>query len=160
MIQIDDWMVITGLIAIFLASIVYLAYFIITKKLFPKVVEFQEIINPNEGITISSIEGSGIIKKIEMKSTQNDKTSIIMIVDKTSFITFSSSKKTISQGGNLNALEEILNVEINLEKKFERNFSIFFQNNSDKLSHSNGKIYFEIRKPFKITLRTILSELH
>jgi hypothetical protein len=160
MIQIDDWMVITGLIAIFLASIVYLAYFIITKKLFPKVVEFQKIINPNEGITISSIEGSGIIKKIEMKSTQNDKTSIIMIVDKISFITFSSSKKTISQGGNLNALEEILNVEINLEKKFERNFSIFFQNNSDKLSHSNGKIYYEIRKPFKITLRTILSELH
>ena len=159
MIQIDDWMVITGLIVVFLASIVYLAYFIIKRKLFPEVFEFQKIISPNEDITISSIEGSGIIKKIEMKITQNDKTSINLIVDKNSFIIFDSSEKTSSQAGNLDSLEEVLDFEINLEKKFERNFSIFFHN-GDKLAHSNGKIYCEIRKPLKTTLRTILSELH
>ncbi len=159
MIQIDDWMVITGLLAIFLASALYLVYFIITKKLFAQVSEFQKVINPNEDMTVSSIEGSGIIKKVEMKTTQNDKASIILIVDKNRFVDLSYSKKTISQAGNLAALEETLDFEINLEKKFERDFSIFFHNSSDKPVHSKGKVYYEIRKPLKTTLGAILSEL-
>jgi len=160
MIQIDDWMVIAVILVIFLLFIVYLAIFIITRKLFPKVVEFHSEINPNKAITIFTIEGSGIIKKIEMKTTENDKSMIDIIVDQNSFIIFNFNKKTSSNCGNLAELEELSSFEMNLNKKFNNNFTIFFHNRSDKLAHSNGKIYCEIKKPFGTTLKTILSELH
>ena len=160
MIQIDDWMVIAGILVIFLVLIVYLAIFIITRKLFPGVVEFNNDINPNEAKTISTIEGSGIIKKIEMKTTENAKSLIDMIVDQTSFIILDFSNKTSSHGGNLAESEELLSSEINLNKQFHNNFAIFFHNRSDKLAHSSGIIYYEIKKPLKSTLRAILSELH
>jgi len=159
MIQISDWMLIAGIIVIFLLSIVYFVYFIIKSKLFPKVVAFQNEIKPNEAITISAIEGSGIIKKLEIKTNENDKSLISITVDQSSLITFSVSKKINNPSGNFDALEESLSLEINLNKKFARNFTLFFHNNSDKLSHTNGKIYYEIRKPLKTTLRTLLSEL-
>ena len=159
MIQIEDWIVITGILIIFVLSAVYLVYVIIKTKLKPKVLEFQKEIKPNEAITISAIEGSGIIKKIEMKTIKNDKSLITITVDQTSFITFDLSKKTSSPRGNLDLLEESVSFEINLNKYFKRNVTIFFYNNSDKLSQSNGKIYYEIKKPLKITLRTLLSEL-
>jgi hypothetical protein len=159
MIQIEDWIVITGILIIFVLSAVYLVYVIIKTKLMPKVLEFQKEIKPNEAITISAIEGSGIIKKIEMKTIKNDKSLITITVDQTSFITFDLSKKTSSPRGNLDLLEESVSFEINLNKYFKRNVTIFFYNNSDKLSQSNGKIYYEIKKPLKITLRTLLSEL-
>lgn len=160
MIQIDDWMLLAALLAIFLFFIVYLVYFIITRKLFPKVFELQKEIKPNEAITLSSIEGSGIIKKIEMKITENAKSWINITVDQTSFLILGTSKKTSSQAGNLEASEEILSFEINLDKKFDKNFTLFFHNQSDKPAHLNGNVNYEIKKPLIITLRTILSELH
>jgi hypothetical protein len=160
MIQIDDWMIIAGLIAIFLFFIVYLAYFIVTKKLFPELLEFQKEIKPNETITVSTIEGSGIIKKIEMKTTENDKSLIDLIIDQTSSMIFNFDKTISGRDGTLVELEDILNFEINLNKTFHNNFTISFHNRSDKVAHSNGKIYYEIKKPLRTTLKTILSELH
>jgi hypothetical protein len=160
MIQIDDWMIIAGLIAIFLVSAAYLAYFIVSKKLFPEVLEFQKEIKPNEAISVSTIEGSGIIKKIEMKTTEKDKSLIDLIVDQTSSVIFNFDKKISGHDGNLVELEDILSFEINLNKTFHNNFSITFHNRSDKMAHSNGKIYYEIKKPLGTTLKTILSELH
>ena len=159
MIQVDDWTLITGLLAVFLLLIIYLIYVRITRKLFPKTLEFQKEIKPNEAITISTIEGSGIIKKIEIKTTENEKSLIDITVDQTSFIIFGLGKKTGNQSGDLDVSEENLSFEINLNKKFERNFTLFFQNNSDKLAHLNGNVGYEIKKPLKITLRTLLSEL-
>jgi hypothetical protein len=160
MIQIDDWMVIVGILAIFLLSIVYLAIFIITRKLFSEAIEFQNEIKPNENIIISKIEGSGIIKKIEMKTTENDKLMVDIIIDQTSYVIFNFNKKTNSNGGNLAETEEFLSFEINLNKKFTNNFTIFFHNRNDKLAHSTGNIYYEIKKPLKTTLKAIISELH
>ena len=159
MIQVDDWTLITGLLAVFLLLIIYLIYVRITRKLFPKTLEFQKEIKPNEAITISTIEGSGIIKKIEIKTTENEKSLIDITVDQTSFIIFGLGKKTGNQSGDLDVSEENLSFEINLNKKFERNFTLFFQNNSDKLAQLNGNVGYEIKKPLKITLRTLLSEL-
>ena len=159
MIQIDDWTVITGLLIIFTLFVVYLVSIIITRKLFPKVLEFQKEIKPNEALTISAIEGSGIIKKIEMNTAANDKSVITLTVDETSFITFALSKKTRSPAQNLDTSQESLSAEINLNKHFENNVTMFFHNNSDKMALSNGKIYYEIKKPLKITLKTLFSEL-
>ena len=159
MIQIEDWMVIAGILIIFILAIIYLISIIITSKLFPKELEFQKEIKPNEATTISKIEGAGIIKKIEMKTIENEKSDITITVDQTSFITLGLNKKTISPGGNSNTLEEIQSFEINLNKNFEKNVTIFFQNNSDKSSQSSGKIYYEIKKPLKSTLKTLFSEV-
>jgi preprotein translocase subunit YajC len=159
MIQIDDWMLIAGLLAVFLVFIIYFVYVRITRKLFPETLEYQKEIKPNEAVTISTIEGSGIIKKIEIKTTENEKSWIDITVDQTSFITFGLGKKPGSQSGGLDVSEESLSFEINLYKKFERNFTLFFHNNSDKLAHLNGNVDYEIKKPLKITLITLLSEL-
>jgi len=160
MIQIDDWMVIAGILAIFLLSMFYLVIFIITRKLFSEAVEFHNEIKPNEDRIISKIDGSGIIKKIEMKITENDKLMVDIIIDQTSYVIFSFIKKTSINSKDLAELEEPLSFEINLNKKFENNFTIFFHNRSDKLASSNGNISYEIKKPLKTTLRAILSELH
>jgi hypothetical protein len=159
MIQIDDWMIITGILAIFFLSVIFIIYIIITRKLFPNVLEFQKKTESNQTTTISTIEGSGIIKKIEIKTSENNKALIDVIVDETSFAIFSFNKKTSGQDGSFNSLEEILTVEINLDKKFRRNFSIVFHNRSENVAHSNGNIHYEIKKPLKITLKTLFSEV-
>lgn len=160
MIQVEDWMLIAGLLAVFLFLIIYLIYIRITRKLFPKQIEFENEIQPNKAITIATIEGSGIIKQIEMKTNENDKSLISVTVNQTSFLTFGLNQKNSRLSKNLDSLEESLSFEVNLNKHFERNVTIFFNNNSDKLSHSNGKIYYEIKKPLRVTLRTLLSELY
>ena len=159
MIQIENWMIIAGIFFIFGLSTVYLVYVIVKSKLFPKTLDFHKEINPNEGVTISSIEGSGIIKKIEMSITENNQSIMNMIVDQTSLVEVCFDRTTI-QDSKLNSLEKNLNVKINLSKKFEKNFTIFFQNRSENVVHLNGNIAYEIKKPLKTTLRTILSELH
>jgi hypothetical protein len=159
MIQIDDWMIIATILVIFLLSIVYLAIFIITRKLFPKVVEFDKKINPTETVTIATIEGSGIIKKIEMKTNESDKSLIDLIVDQTSFVIFNFNKKISGHEVNFVELEDILSFEIDLDRHFHNNFTISFNNRSDRVAHSNGKITYEIKESLKTTLRAILSEL-
>lgn len=159
MIQINDWTLIAALLVVFLLAIVYLAYFIVSRKLFPNVLEFQNEIKPNEALIISSIKGSGIIKKIEMKTKENNQALISLTIDKTSYITFGLDKKISSPNRNMDPIEESLSLEINLNKAFEKNFAVFYNNNSDKSTQTNGKISYEIKKPLKITLKTLLSEL-
>ena len=97
MIQIEDWAIIAILFAFFIAGVIYLIYFIVTRKLFSQEMEFQREINPNKAMTILSIEGVGIIKKINMQVTENDNSWIDMIIDGTSYATFA-----INEANNFN----------------------------------------------------------
>jgi hypothetical protein len=155
MIQIEDWAVIAAILVFLGLCIVYLAYFIVTRKLFPKTMEFQKEINPNTAITVLTIEGSGIIKKIKMKVTETDKSLINMIVDQTSYTVFGIGKEPTGLGERQDGL---LTLEVELDKKFDKNFSLFIDNRSDRMLNSNGEINYEIKKPLKITLKTIISE--
>ena len=159
MIQIDNWTIITGIVVIFVLSIVYVVYIIVTSKLFPKTIDFYKEINPNEAVAISTIDGLGIIKKIEMSTTENNESFIDMIIDQTSFMVVSFNTKATIQSGNLDPKIKNLNIELNLNKKFRKNFTIFFQNRSETAAYLNGNINFEIKKSLKTTLRTLLSEL-
>ena len=158
MIQIEDWVIIAILFTFFVADAVYLFYFIVTRKLFSQEKEFQREISPNTAVTIHSIEGAGIIKKIKMQVTENDNSLIDIIVDGTSFSTFSISNskntdKEFLKEGN----QKLLKLEINVNSRFHKQFSLFIHNRSDDSINSTGKIYYEIKKPLKVVLKALYS---
>ena len=159
MIQIDNWMILASAFSFFVICIIYLIYFIISRKLFPETLEFNREINPKESITISKIDGSGIVKKIKLKTTERSGLLMDIIADQTSFINFSIDKNGRLEDKNSELQKETLSVEINLNQKFESNFTIFIQNETDNLSSLNGNVNYEIRKSLKTTLRAILSDL-
>jgi hypothetical protein len=154
MIQIEAW-AIAGVLVLFLLAIAFLSYFIISKKLFPQVIEFGQEINPNEGRTVSEIAGYGIIKKIEIRM-QNVNSIINITVDQTNFLIFSLSN---NKNSGYNVKENTLGAQIQLFERFNKNFSVYFQNQSDITLFSSGSIHFEIRKPLGITIKTILAEI-
>ena len=95
-----DWVFVALVSVFFCVGLSYLVYFRVTRKLFSQEKEFRKEINPNEATTILSIEGSGIIKKIQMQITENDNSRIDMIIDGTNYLTFAvtSEKNKIAQG--------------------------------------------------------------
>jgi hypothetical protein len=149
MIQIEDWVVVAGLSVFLLLCVIYLVYFLKTKKLFPKVIEFQKQINPNTETTILKIDGSGIIKKIEMQVTESENLYTILTVDGKNKTTFriTNGTKNIDKSNYSKQEKRPLILETNLYEKFQKEFSLYINNNSDGLLNSSGKIYYEIKKP-------------
>ena len=159
MIQIEDWVIIAILLAFFVAGALYLFYFIVTRKLFSQETEFHGEIEPNKPMTILSIEGVGIIKKINIEVTENDNSLIDMIIDGTSYSTFALSNSKNTNKEILNEQNQrLLILEVNLDARFHKYFSLFIHNRSDDSISSNGKIYYEIKKPLKNVLKAIYSE--
>jgi hypothetical protein len=155
MIQIETW-IIAGVLVLCLLAIAYLFYFIISKKLFPQMIEFGQEINPNEGRTVSEVKGYGVIKKIEIKM-QNVNSIIDITVDQTSYIIFglaSNNDKT-----SYSEKENTLSAQIQVFERFSKNFSVYFQNQSDVTTRLSGTIHFEIKKPLIVTLKTVLAEI-
>lgn len=150
MIQIDDWTIITAILVIIIVFVISVVYKIKTSKLFPKTLDFHAEINPNEAKTISSIEGSGIIRKVEMNTTDNNQSLITLIVDKTTFVVIDSDSKNTIQGDKSNLFYKNLNVEMNPDKKFDKNFAIFFHNRSKNVTYLKGYITYEIKKSIKL----------
>ena len=157
MIQIEDLVVIAAILAFFLLCVFYLIYFIISKKLFPKVTEFQKEINPNKHMDVLKIKGSGIVKKIEMQVSESNNSLIVMVVDGTAYNTFNM----VREANNLGKIsfskrkDRLLKLEVNLDKKFHRDFSLFIDNKGDGPLSSAGKIQYEIKEPLSVTLRYV-----
>ena len=162
MIQVEDWVVYAGILALFFAGIIYLIYFIITKKLFSMEMKFENEISPNKSTTLVSIDGSGIIKKIEMKDTEDENLWINMIIDGASYVNFLIARGSDNLVGINPSSQENkkIELEVNLDTKFHSNFSLVIHNrsNSDILD-SKGKIFYEIKKPLKTTLKAIYTEI-
>jgi hypothetical protein len=149
MIQIDDWVALAIILAFFLLCGCYLVYFIITRKLFPKVIEFQKEISPKNSATILTIEGAGILKKIEMQISENDNSSILVAVDGVGYTTLSIAKETNSLAKE--SFDEpsgkLLKFEAYLDVKFRKQFSLFIDNRNERSLKTDGKIFYEIKKP-------------
>ena len=147
MIVISDWIAIAIIAAIVLFFIFYLTYIIISRS-HPQVMEFNNKINPNDQETILTIRGSGIIKRIEMQTSQNN-SSIVLTVDKTAYTSFNLSKEsnnTAKENPN-DQKDNQLKLEANLDRHFLNEFSLFVDNRSEETLTSIGKIYYEIKKP-------------
>lgn len=160
MIQIEDWVVIAGILAFFVLFISYLIYFRITRKLFPRVMEFQKEINPNKAITVLTIEGSGIIKKIAMQVTENDNSWINMIIDGAIYTNFIITREpnNLGKASYNETKNNLLKLEAELDTKFHKDFLLLIHNRSDESLNSAGKVFYEIKRPLKIVLKTIYSE--
>jgi hypothetical protein len=155
MIQIEAWTILAGLLVLFLLFLAYLSYFVISKKLFPQVIKFEQEMNPNEGKTVSEIAGHGIIKRIEIKM-QRSSSVLTVTVDKTSFVSFSFSD---NNGTVDEAKENTLSAQMEVFERFNKDFSVYFQNQSDITISLSGSVHFEIRKSLGITLKSILAEI-
>ena len=156
MIQLSEWIGIALALTLLLLSTVYLIYFRISRKLFPQVADFSNEIKSGEGATISKIEGSGIIKMIELKTDGN--CIITITVDNIihTLLTVGPappSKIKIA----LNEYEFAIREQLN--EKFTDNFTIYIQNQGTKLLSNNGKLSYEIKKGLKQTLKALISEI-
>lgn len=154
MIQIDEWMAVAVAFILLLLGAVYLLYFKITKKLFPKVTNFQSEIKSREGSTVCEIEGSGIIKTIEVNTNGN--CIINMTIDGFSR-TVLRVHPEFKQDNKSN--RDALSIREQFDEKFAKSFTIHVQNEGDAVLQSYGTISFETHKEFKTTLRTIFNEL-
>jgi phosphoribosylamine-glycine ligase len=153
MIEIADWVVIAFILAAFTIATGYLLYFIITRKLFPKEIEFNTTVNPNETLTVLSIKGQGIIKKIEAK-IENNNALIDMIIDQTSYATFDVAKETNHPENSL-SLQDKLKFEVQLDNHFHKEFSISINNRNNTTLNASGKISYEIKRPLGVTIKSL-----
>ncbi len=153
MIEIADWVVIAFILAAFALCIGYLLFFIITRKLFPKVLEFNKTVNPNETLTILTIKGQGIIKKVEAQITENNSL-IDMIIDQTSYATFDISKEP-NRAETSSSRQEMLKFEVQLDTHFHKEFSLSINNKSSRMLNASGKINYEIKRPLGVTIRSL-----
>jgi hypothetical protein len=155
-----DWFFIAFISAFLFVGLSYLVYFRVSRKLFSQELEFRKEINQNEATTILSIEGLGIIKKIQMQFTENDYSQIDMIIDGTNYSTFAITRKRNNMDKEIftGRKDAILDLDVNLDAKFHKHFSLFVHNRNDNLINSTGKIFYEIKKPLKEILKAIYSE--
>jgi putative sterol carrier protein len=149
MIQIPDWVAATAIIVIFIIGVLYLLYFIKSKKLYPKVMEFQKEVNPEEKSTILATAGKGRIKKLDIKITDNTNSSIVIIVDKTAYTTLTIAKETNKPDNTkiANQKNSQIKIELNLDKEFNQDFELFVDNRSDQIVNFTGKIFYESKNP-------------
>jgi|WetSurMetagenome_2_1015567.scaffolds.fasta_scaffold561350_2 hypothetical protein len=149
MIQIDDWVALAIILAFFSCCVCYLVYFVITRKLFPKVKEFQKEISPKNSATILTIEGAGILKKLEMQISENDNSSILVTIDGVGYTTLSIAKETnrLSKERFDEPNGKLFKFEAYLDVKFHKQFSLFIDNRNEMALKTDGKIFYEIKKP-------------
>jgi hypothetical protein len=145
MIQIDDWVALAIILAFFALCICYLGYFVTSRKLHPKMAEFQKEVVPNTSLTLFTIDGPGIIKKIEMQNSENSNLSIVMVIDRMGHTTLSFSKEVDKEKPN--ETNGKLKLEVNLDAKFRRDFSLFIDNRNGVPISSTGRIFYETKKP-------------
>jgi hypothetical protein len=151
MIQIEDWMILAGLLTLFISIFVYSLYFKISKKLFPENLRFEKEINPHIGSIICEIKGAGIVKTIELQTSNN--CIIAVTIDGTSHTLLNVRPNHEDKNS------DFLTVKEGLNQKFENNFAIHIQNQSNKKMEYAGSASYEIKKKLSITLKTVFTEL-
>lgn len=159
MIQIEDWMIVAALIVLLVLSLIYLLYFKISKKLFPKQLNFQKQIKPNEATTALSIDGSGIVKRINMQITENDNSLVNLTIDQSSYIVLGLAEKTDEPNKRISQNGKLMTIELQVDKKFSKSFSIFIHNRSSLPLNTSGNINYELKAPLKPTLKAIIAEI-
>jgi hypothetical protein len=154
MIQIEDWMILAGLLFVFIIIITYITYFIISKKMFPESANIQGEIDADKATVICEIKGSGIVKMVELQTSQNCLVDIT--VDGTSHTMLNIGRET---EGQKKPHQDILKVKEQLNQRFTDNFSIHILNQSSQLLEYKGLLNYEIKKPLTVTLKAAFNEL-
>jgi hypothetical protein len=152
MIQIEDWVILAGLLTLLILFFTYLLYFKVSKKLFPENLKFEKEISPQIGSIICEIKGSGIVKAIELQTTNNCLIAVTIDSTNHTLLNIEPENKDINSG-------LLLTIKENLDQKFEYNCAIHILNQSDKDLKCIGNASYEIKKKFSVTLKTVFTEL-
>jgi hypothetical protein len=156
MLLIEEWEIITVIAVLVVIAAVYLVYFKVSRKLFPQTKDFDDEIKPGQGATISSIQGTGIIKMVELNTNEN--CIITMTIDGTNHTLLTVGPELgLKSPSRLN--EDVLAVREQLDEKFTQTFTIHIQNRGAGVLHTKGQIHFEIKNDLKTTFKTVLTEL-
>ncbi len=157
MIEIADWVIIAIVGAAFASLIAYSIYFKISATRFPKVIEFNSKIDPNQTVTILAIEGKGIIKKISAQITENSDSIIDLTLDQTSYFVVEVPK---GQGGIKSSPndQDSLKFDVKLDACYYKGFSLSINNRSTGILNAIGKINYEIKKPPQATIRGLYKD--
>lgn len=119
--------------------------------------DFHNDIKPKEASTVLSLDGSGIIKRIKIETTENENSLVNIIIDQTNYVAFALAKKIDAPTRSINESGQKLDIELQLDKTFSKSFSIFINNQSSLPLSSNGKIDYEIKESLGTTLKAVLS---
>ncbi|MGD6850537.1 MAG: hypothetical protein ACQCN6_00580 [Candidatus Bathyarchaeia archaeon] len=154
MIQIEDWMIIAGLLFVFILIIAYLLYFKVSRKLFPEMVKFGKEIEPEKGTVVCEVKGSGIVKTVELETSRN--CLIDITVDGTSHTLLNIGRESEQQH---KPCQDILTVKEQLNQRFTDNFAIHILNQSNHILEYSGLANYEVKKQLAVTVKTVFSEL-
>ena len=156
MLQIDEWAAVAAIAALFIVALGYFIYFKVSRKLFPQMQDFDNEIESGQGATVSNITGSGIVKMVELHTNEN--CIITITIDGTNHTLLTVGPELGSEApSKLN--EDVLAVREQLDEKFIDNFTIHIQNRGAGILHTKGKMYYEIKKDLKKTVKTVFTEL-
>jgi hypothetical protein len=156
MVEIADWVII-AIPAIALAvCIIYATYFKISTARFPKTIEFNKQIQPEQTITILSVEGVGSIKKIVAQTSGSDNSLLDLTLDQTSYFILDLLKN--QKNDNISVNQSGLKFNVKLDAWFYKGFSLSIYNRSNGNLTATGKIYYEIKKPAVETIKGLIKE--
>jgi phosphotransferase system HPr-like phosphotransfer protein len=156
MLQIEEWVIVAAIVALLTIAVAYLVYFKVSRKLFPQTKDFDSEIKPGQGETVSSIQGKGIIKMVELNTNEN--CIITITIDGTNHTLLTVGPELrVQEPLKLN--EDVLAVREQLDEKFIDNFVIHIQNRGAGILHTKGKIHYEIKKDLATAVKTVFTEL-
>jgi hypothetical protein len=155
MVQLEEWIAISAALTLLLLSIAYLLYFKVTRKLFPQVTSFSSEIKPGEGVNVCKIEGSGIIKTVEIETYE--KCIIAITIDGVILSLLTIGHVTEKTSNHVDACTFAIREQLN--EKFTNNFTIHVQDQSIRVMQIKGKVHAEIKKGLRESLKATFSEI-
>ncbi len=157
MVEIADWVIIAIPAVVLTVCIIYATYFKISTTRFPKTIEFNQQIQPNQTVNVLSIEGIGSIKNIVAQTTGSNDSLLDLTLDQTSYFVLDLLKDQnsiaivpVNQSG--------LKFNVKLDAWFYKGFSLSIYNKSDGNLVASGKIYYEIKKSRMETAKGLIKD--
>jgi hypothetical protein len=157
MIEIADWVVIDVLIAVLAALIIYAVYFKISTTRFPKTIEFNRQVEPNQNVTILTVEGIGVIRKISAQTTERNSALIDLTLDQSSYFVLDVPKEANNGKSSSNGQAK-LKFDVKLDACFYKGFSLAIYNRGNDALDAKGKIDYEIKKSTTVTIKGLYKE--
>ncbi|XHH09207.1 MAG: hypothetical protein ACFCUE_00885 [Candidatus Bathyarchaeia archaeon] len=159
MVEIADWVIIAIPILAVAVLVIYAVLFKISTARFPKTIEFNQQISPNQTVTILSVEGIGSIKKIIAQTIGSDNSLIDLTLDQTSYFILDLLKDQ-KNTENVSISQSGLKFNVKLDAWFYKGFSLSIYNKSNGNLTAAGKIYYEVKKPKIETIKALIKEFN
>ncbi len=157
MVEIADWVIIAIPALTLIVCISYAAYFKISTARFPKTIEFNQQISPNQTVNILSVEGVGSIKKIVAQTTGSNDSLLDLTLDQTSYFVLDLLKDQ-NLAEPIPVIQSGLKFNVKLDAWFYKGFSLSIYNKSNGNLTASGKIYYEIKKSRNETVKELIRD--